>query len=286
MSNNSNAFIGCTSTYEEADIVIYGAPFDNTTSFRPGARFGSQAIRNESYGLEEYSVYQDAKISDYAIHDASDLVCPFGDTKESLNVIEEFSRKIVQDSKILVLLGGEHLITLGAIKPVFEKYPNLVVIHFDAHTDLRDQFLGQKLSHATVMRRVCELVKDDRIYQFGIRSGEKEEFEFSQEHTHMYRYDLRAVRETIKTIKNRPVYFSLDLDVLDPSVFCGTGTPEPGGISFKELLNAVLEMKGLNIVGCDIVELSPHYDHSGASTAAACKITREILLAIGGRNNE
>lgn len=286
MSNNMNSFIGCESNYKNAGIVLYGIPFDNTTSFRPGTRFGSNAIRNESYGLEEYSVYQDTRLSDYAIHDAGDLECPFGDTSGSLSIIEKFSRKVVKDGKIPVALGGEHLVSYACIIPIAQKYPDLAVIHFDAHTDLRDDYLKQKFSHATVMRRISEIVKDKNIYQFGIRSGEKEEFDFAKAHTNMYKYDLEGLRGTLKNLKGIPVYFSLDLDVLDPSVFSGTGTPEPGGVSFKELHNAVLALKELNIVGADIVELSPHYDISGASTAAACKITREILLAIGGNINE
>lgn len=282
MSSNINAFIGCESKYKEAKIVLYGVPFDNTTSFRPGTRFGSQAIRNESYGLEEYSVYQNARLSDYAIHDAGDLECPFGDTAGSLKIIEKFSRKITEDGKIPVALGGEHLISYACIKPLTRKYPDLAVIHFDAHADLRDDYLKQKLSHATVMKRISEIVKDRHIYQFGIRSGEKEEFLFADTHTNMRKFDFEGLDDAINNLKGTPVYFSLDLDVLDPSVFSGTGTPEPGGVSFKELHSAVLALKSLDIVGADIVELSPHYDLSGASTAAACKITREILLTIGG----
>lgn len=286
MSNNANGFMGCTSSYEEAKIVIYGAPFDNTTSYRPGTRFGSSAIRSESFGIEDYSVYQDLSLSDCKIHDAFDIELPFGDTKKALYMIEEMSRSVVGDSKIPVLLGGEHLVSYAAIKPLVEKYQDLVIVHFDAHADLRDDYLGQKLSHATVMRRIWEITGDDRIYQFGIRSGEKSEFEFADKHTNMYKFDLDSVKDVKEKLKGKHVYLSLDLDVLDPAFFSGTGTPEPAGVSFKELLNAVLELKGLEVVGCDIVELSPHYDHSGASTAAACKITREILIMIGGNCNE
>ena len=242
MSNNMNCFIGCESSYKDAKIVLYGVPFDNTTSFRPGARFGSQAIRNESYGLEEYSIYQDTRLSDYAIHDAFDLECPFGDTKGSLAIIEKFSSKVVKDNKIPVALGGEHLISYACIKPLIHKYPDLTVIHFDAHTDLREEYLKQKLSHATVMRRISEIVKDKHIYQFGIRSGEKDEFIFADTHTNMYKYDLNALTKAIAILRGTPIYLSLDLDVLDPSVFCGTGTPEPGGISFKELHNAIASL--------------------------------------------
>ena len=181
------------------------------------------------------------------------------------------------------MLGGEHLVTLGTVRAVAEQYPDLHVIHFDAHTDLRTDYLGEQLSHSTVMKQVWNLIGDGRLHQFGIRSGEKYEFEFAQQHTDLHKFDLNGFEQTVAALKGKPVYFSLDLDVLDPSIFCGTGTPEAGGITFKELLDAVLQLHRLNIVGCDINELSPHYDQSGASTAVACKITREILLQIANK---
>jgi len=166
---------------------------------------------------------------------------------------------------------------------VTKKYPDLNIIHFDAHADLREDYLGETLSHATVMRRIWDIVGDDRIYQFGIRSGEKSEFEFAEKHTKMQKFNLDGLLEVIEKLKGKPVYFSLDLVILDPSIFPGTGTPEAGGVTFKELLDAVMLLQGLNIVACDINELSPAYDHSGVSTAVACKILREILLILGGK---
>jgi len=163
---------------------------------------------------------------------------------------------------------------------VVKRYPDVQIIHLDAHTDLRDDYLGEKLSHSSVMRRAWELVGDGKIHQFGVRSGEKHEFEFAQAHTNLHKFDLEGYEKTIAQLKDQHVYFTLDLDVLDSSVFCGTGTPEAGGVTFKELLEAILQLHRLNIVGCDINELSPHYDQSGASTAAACKLTREVLLQI------
>ena len=282
MNKNVQTFIGCDAEYAEADIVLHGVPFDGTTSFRPGTRFGPSAMRSESFGMETYSPYCDRDLTHVSVFDAGDLELPFGDSQKVLALVEERTDAFLKDGKVPLMLGGEHLVTLGAVRAMVRKYPDLRVLHLDAHTDLRDDYLGEPLSHACVIRRVWDLVGDGRIYQLGIRSGEREEFQFAKEHTSLHRFDLSGWEHALEQIGNHPVYFTLDLDVLDPSGFCGTGTPEAGGIRFQELLEAVLTLNRLNIVGCDVVELSPHYDQSGASTAAACKITREILLQIKG----
>lgn len=276
---NISVFMGCDSEYGEASTVVFGAPFDSTTSFRPGARFASSVMRLESYGLETYSPYQDKSLEDISVFDGGDLELCFGNSEAALSQIERFTADILADKKIPCMIGGEHLVTLGAVRAVFKKYPDLNIIHFDAHADLRDEYLGEKLSHACVMRRVWEMTGDRKIYQFGIRSGDRSEFEWGKEHIITRKFNFDTLDDVVKELARKPVYFSLDLDVLDPSVFSGTGTPEPGGVTFCELLDAVLKLRGLNIVGFDINELSPHYDQSGASTAAACKILREMLLA-------
>ncbi len=285
---NIETFLACESSYEQAEVVLFGAPFDGTTSYRPGTRFGPSAIRHESYGLETYSPYCDADLNDYAIYDAGDMELPFGNTQRVLDQISSKTKQLLEDGKRFVMLGGEHLITLGSFREVAKKYPDVRVIHLDAHTDLRTDYLGETLSHSTVMYHVWDIIGDDRIYQFGIRSGEKEEFAFAKEHTHMQKFTVEGFQQCVETLKEYPIYFTLDLDVLDPSIFCGTGTPEAGGITFSQLMDVILQLHQLQIVGCDINELSPHYDQSGTSTATACKVTREILLqiCIGGKNNE
>ena len=197
-----------------------------------------------------------------------------------LQAIEQETAQIVTDGKLPLMIGGEHLVSLGTARALVEKYPDLHVLHFDAHADLRDDYLGQKLSHATVMHRIWDLVGDDRIYQFGIRSGDREEFAWGRDHVTTRMFDCIGLDKVVESLKGKPVYVSIDLDVLDPSIFPGTGTPEAGGITFKELLNAILSLKGLNIVGADVNELSPHYDVSGVSTAVACKVLRELLLVL------
>jgi len=275
---NSHGFIGCASSYDEAEIVIFGAPFDGTTSYRPGTRFAPSAIRSESDGIETYSPYQDKDLEDYAIFDSGDLVLPFGQPSKALALIEKRTKEILEDNKRPLMIGGEHLVTLGVAKAIIKKYPDVVFIHFDAHTDLRDDYLGEQLSHATVIRRIWDLVGDGRIYQFGIRSGERSEWEFAKAHTDLTPFTLEGLDEVIESLKGKPVYFTLDLDVLDPSVFPGTGTPEAGGVTYKELQLALEKLGALNIIGADMNELSPHYDHSGLSTAVACKVLREMLL--------
>ncbi|MCQ2140350.1 MAG: agmatinase [Bacteroidales bacterium] len=282
LERNIENFIGCDAAYEDADIVLFGAPFDSTTSYRPGTRFGSAAIRHESYGLETYSPYQDKDLTDYQVFDSGDIELSMGSSQIALDQISERTRTILEDGKLPLMIGGEHLVTLGAFREVFKMYPDVHIIHFDAHTDLRDDYLGVQLSHACVIRRCHDLVGDGRIHQFGIRSGDRPEFRWAAEgHTDMHKFNLDGLEECVREIADKPVYFTIDLDVLDPSIFPGTGTPEAGGIGFMDLINAI-ELIGscLNVVGCDVNELSPTYDQSGVSTAVACKVVRELILAL------
>ena len=278
ISKNIHTFIGCDSDYAESRIAIFGAPFDSTTSYRPGARFASSAMRNESYGIETYSPYQDKDLLDAEIFDFGDLELCFGSPESALNDIEKMTENSISDGKLPIMIGGEHLVTLGAVRAAVKKYPDLRIVHFDAHADLRDDYLGQKLSHACVMRRCHELLGDGKIFQFGIRSGDREEFLWGREHVYTNRFDFSGIERIKEKTGDRPVYFTLDLDVLDPSCFCGTGTPEAGGVSYNELIKAIEKVSELNVIGLDINELSPTLDQSGASTALACKLLREILL--------
>lgn len=281
LNKNVEVFMACEKEAYEADIVLFGAPFDSTTSYRPGTRFGSSAIRRESYGIECYSPYQDKDLEDTKVMDCGDLELCFGNTKKALAQIEEQAKEILDNSAIPFMLGGEHLVTLGAFRAVLEKYPDIHIIHFDAHADLREEYLGEQLSHASVIRRCWDLVGDGRIYQFGIRSGDREEFYWAKEHVTMRKFDFEGLEEVLEKLEGKPIYFTLDLDVLDPSVFPGTGTPEPGGVTFDALRKAAEKVcSRANVVACDVNELSPHYDPSGISTAAACKIVREMLLAL------
>lgn len=280
MRKNESTFMALDKAYDDASIVVFGVPYDGTTSYRPGTRFASSEMRNNFDGLETYSPYLDLDLEDANICDAGDLDIPFGNVSRALAMIEEETMMIVNDGKTPFMVGGEHLVTLGAVKAVSKKHPNLKVIHFDAHADLRNDYMGEPLSHATVIRRCHALLEENSVFQFGIRSGTKDEFTFSEGHTYMERYSVATIKDVVATLNDEPVYITIDLDVLDPSVFPGTGTPEPGGVSFSDLMNAVHSLQGLNIVGADVVELSPQYDTTGASTAVACKIMRELLLVM------
>ena len=282
LDRNVQTFIGCDAPYADARIVLFGAPFDSTTSFRPGTRFAPGAVRSESFGLETYSPWLDRDLEDISVFDSGDIELCIGSADKALAQISERTATILADSKIPFMIGGEHLVTLGAFREVFKKYPDVHIIHFDAHTDLRDQYLDVKLSHACVLRRCHDLVGDGRIHQFGIRSGERAEFRWAAEgHTDLHPFDFTGLAETVKTLAGKPIYFTIDLDVLDPSVFPGTGTPEYGGVTFMQLFEAIKTVcGGCNIVGLDVNELCPPYDQSGASTAAACKIIRDLLLSL------
>lgn len=282
LERNVETFIGCDSRYEEARMVLYGAPFDSTTSFRPGARFGPSAIRHESFGLETYSLYQNKDLEDCAVFDSGDLELCFGNSKLALSEIEKRADTILSAGKFPLLMGGEHLVTLAAVRAVLKKYPKLHVIQFDAHADLRDDYLGARLSHAAVMRRCHDLMGDGRIHQFCIRSGERAEFDFAREHTRLHPFDFNGLAELTEELKREgtPVYLTIDLDCLDPGVFPGTGTPEAGGVTFGQLLEAILLVSDCNVVGADINELAPMLDTSGISTAMACKVLRELILAL------
>ncbi len=279
---NIETFIGCDSEYDQARIVLYGAPFDSTTSFRPGARFGPSAMRHESFGLETYSPYQDADLTDCAVFDSGDMELCFGSAEAALQDIEARAAEILTDGKFPLLLGGEHLVTLGAVRAVVQKYPNLHMIHFDAHADLRDDYLGAKLSHACVLRRCHDLLGDGRIHQFCIRSGDREEFRFARTHTDLHPFGFDGLEACVSSLRAQgvPIYFTIDLDCLDPSAFPGTGTPEAGGVSFVQLLEAIRTVCTANVVGADVNELAPALDASGVSTATACKVLREFILAL------
>ena len=279
-NKNIHTFIGCDNEYKESKIVIFGAPFDSTTSFRPGTRFASSAMRNESFGIETYSPYQNKDLEDINVFDLGDLELSFGNSEIALKKIEDVTYEISEDNKIPLMIGGEHSVTLGSVRAMAKKYPDLHIIQFDAHTDLREEYLGQVYSHASVIRRCWEILGDNKIFQFGIRSGERAEWEFAKKHVHTTKFNFEGLDSVVESLKDKPIYLTIDLDVLDPSEFPGTGTPEAGGVSFIDLHNAIEKVSKLNIVGIDMNELSPIYDQSGQSTALACKLLREILLFI------
>lgn len=280
MKINTLAFIACESNYEQSKTVLFGAPYDCTVSFRPGARFAPNDIRNASYGLETYSPILNKDLTDYQISDVGDLEFAFSNSTKMIDGIYQQTKQLLVDDKCPIMIGGEHLVTLGSFKAIVEKYPDVHIIHFDAHADLRDNYLDEPLSHACVLRRCFELIGPNRIHQFGIRSMSIDEAYFAKDNVNQYEFTKANVTECFASLNNKPVYVTIDLDVLDPSVFPGTGTPEPGGVLFQTLMDAVHQLSELNVVGADVCELAPHYDHTGVSSVTAAKVIRELLLAL------
>ncbi|HHW49280.1 MAG TPA: agmatinase [Clostridiaceae bacterium] len=275
-------FMSSGEDYRSASVILVGVPMDFTSSFKPGSRFAPQKIRHVSVGLEEYSVYLDKSLKDVRFYDSGDLDIPFGNVDESLCIISKAAKEILDDSKTPFFIGGEHLISVPVIKSVYDKYgDDLIVIQFDAHADLRSDYLGCPNSHASAVRRLTDFMQGKRIFQFGIRSGTKEEFDYARENTNLFKFDVfQPLKSVLADLKGYPVYVTLDIDVVDPAFANGTGTPEPGGISSNEMLQTVGLLKELNIVGFDIVEVSPPYDISDRTALLAAKIIREVLMIL------
>lgn len=268
-------WMGQNPKYVSSDIIMLGMPFDGTVSYRSGSRFAPEMIRLASWGLETFSPYFDRDLEDVNFHDIGDLDFPLGNTYKSLDLIEQNVEEIYKDGKKVFGIGGEHLVTLPVIKAISKCHDNLVVVHFDAHTDLREEYLGEEMSHSAVMYHIGKIIGFENIKQIGIRSGTKKEFDL------MDKYNTRFNSPAqLGELKGKNVFVSVDLDVLDPSIMPGTGTPEAGGFTFKELIDWFKELQGLNIIGADVVELAPHYDTSGASTAVATKVIRELLISM------
>ncbi|CDN42601.1 Agmatinase [Paenibacillus sp. P22] len=278
---SGNVFILSSENYEASRAVIYGMPMDFTVSFRPGSRFGPARIREVSIGLEEYSPYLDRSLEEIEYFDAGDLLLPFGNAARSLDIIGEFVAGILADGKMPVGLGGEHLVSWPIFQEVYKKYPDLAIIHFDAHADLRESYEGEPLSHSTPLRKAAGLMGGKNIYQFGIRSGSREEWQYARENINFHPFEvLEPLKKALPELAGRPVYLTIDIDVLDPSAAPGTGTAEAGGITSKELLEAVhaIAKSGVNVVGCDLVEVAPAYDPTEQTQIVASKVIREMLL--------
>lgn len=268
-------WMGQNEDYNSASIIMLGLPFDGTVSYRSGSRFAPEQIRLASWGLEEYSPRFDKDLADVNFHDAGDLEFPLGNTYKTLEVIEKNVEDIYRDGKKVFGIGGEHLVTLPEVKAVSKFYDNLAIIHFDAHTDLREEYLGEEMSHSAVIRHCSKIVGAKNLKQIGIRSGMKEEFDFMKGNN-----TLATKYSDLDELKGKNIFVTVDLDVLDPSVMPGTGTPESGGLQFNELMGWFEYLKNFNIVGADVVELAPDYDASGVSTAVATKVIRELLMVI------
>ncbi|MEY8846814.1 agmatinase [Bacillus safensis] len=279
---SGKVFIGSHPTWEDAKVILYGMPMDWTVSYRPGSRFGPNRIREVSIGLEEYSPYLDRELHEVPFFDAGDIPLPFGNAQKSLDLIEEYVDSILEKGKFPLGMGGEHLVSWPVFRAMYKKYPDLAIIHMDAHTDLREEYEGEPLSHSTPIRKVAGLIGAENVFSFGIRSGMKEEFEWAKEAgMHISKFEvLEPLKQILPKLKGRPVYVTIDIDVLDPAHAPGTGTVDAGGITSKELLASIHAIAGsdVQVVGADLVEVAPVYDHSDQTANTASKLLREMLL--------
>ncbi len=271
----SKDFIGSCAKFNDAKTVLMGMPFDGTVTNRPGTRFAPQAIRLESIGIETYSPIFDKDLEDCKFFDAGDLDLPFGNARRVIDIIKENTEEIYKHGKKILGIGGEHLVTLAEIEALQGFYDNIAVIQFDAHTDLREEYLGENLTHSGVMKQIAKLIGFENIAQIGIRSGEKEEFELMKTHS-----TQKFHHQELDKFKNKNIFITIDLDVLDPGIMSGVGTPEAGGLSYNELLGWLKYLSSFNIIGMDVVELAPDIDTTKNSTATACKLIRECLMML------
>lgn len=275
----SPCFLACSADVAAARVVLLGAPLDVTVSYRPGTRRGPEAVRRASWDLEEFSLYQERDLTDVPAADLGDLALPPGSIERGLAAIGRAVENLAHQGKIPFLLGGEHLVTLPAVRALSERYPDLLLIQLDAHADLREEYEGEKLSHATVMRQISSFLPPENIYQLGIRSCTREELSFARTHTRFFPYEVEApLRRILPELAGQPVYLTIDIDVFDPAFAPGVGTPEPGGQSVREVLTALRLLRGINLVGLDIVEVCPPFDPSERTAVLAALLARELLL--------
>jgi agmatinase len=267
-------YMGSAKEEAPAAITLLGCPLDETSSFRGGTRFAPESIRKASWTLETYSPYLKQDLDGVLFYDAGDLELRSGDLEYSLDLIGRAAAETAGKGKKILALGGEHLIAYPLLKAMKQCVEGVCVVHFDAHCDLRDDYEGQRLSHATVMKRVRELGIRE-ILQVGIRSGTRSEFEEA-----VLVESPAALAARLDS--DAPVYISFDMDVFDPSCVPGVTTPEPGGFMFREVIDYFAVLKGRRLIGADIVELSPDYDATFVSSIAAAKVVREMLMLLHG----
>jgi len=269
----------CAGDNPQAANVLLGAPMDFTASFRQGSRFGPDAVRRMSYNLEDYSLQLEQSLEDLDFYDAGDLILPVGNVARSLGIIEEAVSQLLAAGQRPFIIGGDHLVTLPCLQAFSRHYPGLALVHIDAHADLREEWLGESLSHATVVGTAARTLPLGEIWQFAIRSATREEHQFARQRTRQFPFDFFKPLSQVIDKLTGPIYVTLDLDAVDPAYAPGTGTPEAGGISPRELLAGLQLLGQCNVVGFDLVELTP--DYLDISAALGAKIMREALLLFG-----
>jgi agmatinase len=255
-------------------------PYDGTTSFRPGTRFGPAAIRDVSAGLESYCPQLDLDLEELTFADLGAVAIPFGDPDPVIKAVQSATAQVLELGLAPLMLGGEHSISSGAVAAVAARHPNLALVQLDAHADLRHTWLGSRHSHACAMRRCLEVLPSGDLRQIAIRSGTRQEFAELRSTTDRL-VNLETLAASLRPLRGRPIYLTVDLDWFDPAVLPGTGTPEPGGFFWPDFAQVVDELRHHHLVAADVVELAPQLDSSGVSAVLAAKVTRSLLLLLG-----
>jgi agmatinase len=271
-------FMGAQRNPEGCRVALFGVPYDGTTSFRPGTRFGPAAIREVSTGLETYCPQLDRDLEDIAYADIGAVEIPYGDPEPVVNAVRHATSTVLAAGMKPLMLGGEHSISSGAVDAVAEHHPDLVLVQLDAHADLRHEWLGARHSHACAMRRCLDVLPSQQLMQIAIRSGTCDEFK--ELHSSGRLISVQDIPNRMSTLRGRPIYLTVDLDWFDPAVMPGTGTPEPGGFVWNDFAAVINELRHHRLMGADVVELAPQLDPSGISSVLAAKVTRSLLLLL------
>ena len=283
-NTEGGVFMGANRSTANCLIGMFGVPYDGTTSFRPGSRFGPSAIREVSTGLETYCPQLNLDLNDINYADLGSLEIPFGAPEPVIKLVYKASAKILRNGLKPLIIGGEHSISSGAVDATAQFHKDLILVQLDAHADLRKEWLGSQYNHACTMSKCLEKLPSKTLFQLGIRSGSREEFEELQSNNRLILHTKNNPAENLKKVLapfvGKPIYLSIDLDWFDPSVLPGTGTPEPGGYTWDDFATVIDVLREHQVVAADIVELAPQLDPLGMSSIFAAKVTRSILLLL------
>ena len=273
-------FMGAQRNPDTCQVGLFGVPYDGTTSFRPGTRFGPAAIREVSQGLESYCPQLDRDLEDIAFADLGAVEIPFGAPQPVVDAVLKATQAVLARGLKPLMLGGEHSISSGAVQAVAAEHPDLVLLQLDAHADLRETWLGARHSHACAMRRCLDVLPSGDLLQLSIRSGTRDEF-LELRRSGRLIANAQTLEAALVPWRGRPLYLTVDLDWFDPSVLPGTGTPEPGGYHWQDFADVIDVLKRHRLVAADVVELAPQLDSSGVSSVLAAKVCRSLLLLLG-----
>jgi agmatinase len=285
--SQSNVFSGIQRSFEKARYVVFGVPFDVTSTYRTGARFMPNAVRQASLNIETYSLRSGYDVEDLLIHDAGDVHVST-DTRKTLDMVKLVVADILEAGKVPVALGGEHTATLGIAEGLGARAAKTAIVSFDAHLDLRCEFMGLDLSHTTFMQVISEEVKPAKIIEVGTRSVCKEELAYAKKAGVEFITSHQILREgsdkIVKELKRKlapyeNVYLTVDMDVLDPAFAPAVQNPEPEGITTTALLDTVCALCDKRVVGFDVLEVAPTFDQ-GVSAVVAAKVIFEMLCQL------